>query len=93
MNIDEYEAGFVEGYRYALSKLNVPLRILDLKKGQWFKLKRNMDGKIYLMTEKTGGYRYCVSLDGEAWEIASSTHVVLVPSEEIDFLKYCMKGE
>jgi hypothetical protein len=92
MNSNEYEMGFIEGYKYATDKFNSQLRISDIKKGQFFKLKRNMDGEIYLMAERVTGYRMCVSLNGQASEIASSTHVVLVPSEEIDFLKYCIKG-
>lgn len=92
MNSDEYEMGFIEGYKYALNKSSEQLKVSDVKKGQFFKLKRNIDGKIYLMAERVTGYRSCISLDGDASEISSASHVVLVPSEEIDFLKYCIKG-
>ena len=93
MNSDEYEIGFIEGYKYALNKLNVPLKISDLKKGQWFKLKRNIDGPIYLLTEDYSGYKFCVNLNGRATKIAAATYVVLVNPEEIDFLKYLNIGE
>ena len=93
MNSDEYEKGFVEGYAYAINKIENPLKVKDLKKGQWFKLKREPEGHIFLVTQEALGYTTHVSLNGRATRWDSNTHVVLVNPEEINFLKYCINGE